>query len=244
MSIEFEKRVQVNKILESQLPEFVVADFPLAVDFLKTYYNSLEYQGSAGDIIENFDRYIKVDNLVPEVITGSSTLVDGISDSSTTITVDSTKGFPAEYGLLKIDDEIITYTSKTTTSFLGCIRGFSGVTNYKTSIESTIQNVNKETLEFKDTNAASHTSGTKITNLSVLFLQEFYRKLKKTFLPGLEDNEFASGIDVGNFIKVARSFYQSKGISESVKILFKVLFGKDAEVLDLEERLIKPSDAN
>ena len=79
MSIEFEKRVQVNKILESQLPEFVVADFPLAVDFLKTYYNSLEYQGSAGDIIENFDRYIKVDNLVPEVITGKTTLTSDIS---------------------------------------------------------------------------------------------------------------------------------------------------------------------
>tara|TARA_B100000965_G_scaffold276008_1_gene233869 strand:+ start:2787 stop:17753 length:14967 start_codon:yes stop_codon:yes gene_type:complete len=246
MSIEFEKRVQVNKILESQLPEFVVADFPLAVDFLKTYYNSLEYQGSAGDIIENFDRYIKVDNLVPEVITGKTTLTSDISITDVinpTINVDSTKGFPAEYGLLKIDDEIITYTGKTDTTFTGCIRGFSGVTNYKSSIESTIQNVNKETLEFKDTNAADHTTGSTVTNLSVLFLQEFYRKLKKTFLPGLEDNEFASGIDVGNFIKVARSFYQSKGISESVKILFKVLFGKDAEVLDLEERLIKPSGA-
>jgi len=243
MSIEFDKKVQVNKILESQLPEFVVADFPLAVDFLKTYYHSQEYQGSAGDLIDNFDRYIKVDNLVPEVITGSVTLIDAIDTSSTTITVDSTKGFPSEYGLLKIDDEIITYTSKTTTSFQGCIRGFSGITNYSLGIESSIENVNRQNLEFKDTDAASHISGTKITNLSVLFLQEFYRKLKKTFLPGLEDNEFAAGVDVGNFIKTARSFYQSKGISESVKILFKVLYGKDAKVLDLEERLIKPSGA-
>ena len=51
-------------------------------------------------------------------------------------------------------------------------------------------------------------------------------------------------MDVGNFIKHARNFYQSKGIEESVKILFKVLYGVEADVLDLESRLIKPSSAN
>ena len=74
MSIEFDRRVQVNKIIESQLPEFVVADFPLATDFLKQYYISQEYQGGATDLIDNLDRYLKVDNLVPEVITGTTTL--------------------------------------------------------------------------------------------------------------------------------------------------------------------------
>ena len=48
--------------------------------------------------------------------------------------------------------------------------------------------------------------------------------MKKTFLPGLEDNDFAENLDVGNFVKFARSFYQSKGIEESVRTLFKVLF--------------------
>ena len=36
MSIGIDKRVQVNRIVESQLPEFVRSDFPLAVDFFKT----------------------------------------------------------------------------------------------------------------------------------------------------------------------------------------------------------------
>ena len=96
---------------------------------------------------------------------------------------------------------------------------------------------------FEETSSSKHTTGSIVTNLSVLFLQEFYHKLKKTFLPGLEDNDFVEGLDVGNFIKHARSFYQSKGIAESVHILFKVLYGVDSEVLDLEERLIKPSSA-
>ena len=47
----FEKRVQLNKIVESQLPEFLVADFPKAVEFFKQYYISQENQGSNDDLI-------------------------------------------------------------------------------------------------------------------------------------------------------------------------------------------------
>ena len=50
-------------------------------------------------------------------------------------------------------------------------------------------------------------------------------------------------MDVGNFIKFARSFYQSKGLEESIRILFKVLYGVESTILDLESNLIKPSDA-
>ena len=51
-------------------------------------------------------------------------------------------------------------------------------------------------------------------------------------------------LNVANFIKHARNFYQSKGIEESVVILFKVLYGVTAKVIDLEGRLIKPSSAD
>ena len=245
--LNVDNRVKVNKIIESQLPEFLISDFPKATEFFKQYYISQEAQGAPSDLISNFDQYIKVDNLVPEVVVGVTTLLSDISATDTTIEVSSTKGYPAEYGLLKIDDEIITYTGKTDTSFTGCIRGFSGITGYNVGISSFIDDVNKESLVFENTTAANHTAdvtGTQsVTNLSVLFIQEFYKKLKRTFLPGLEDNDFTPDLDVGNFIKHARTFYQSKGIEESIKILFKVLYGVESQVLDLEERLIKPSDA-
>ena len=110
---QIDKRIQVNTIIENQLPEFVVSDFPNATEFLKQYYHSQEFQGGASDLIANFDQYLKSDNLVPEVVVGITTLSSTISSSDTTITVPSTKGFPREYGLLKIDDEIITYTGIT-----------------------------------------------------------------------------------------------------------------------------------
>ena len=241
MSIEFDKKVQVNTIIENQLPQFLVADFPKATEFFKQYYLSQEFQGANLDLVDNLDNYLKVDNLVPEVVIGTTTLTADIDVSGDTITVESTKGFPNEYGLLKINDEIITYTSKTDINFFGCIRGFSGITNLSGS--TTLDSVNKQDLVFEETQAAAHTNGSTVTNLSVLFLQEFYQKLKKTFLPGLEDNKFVDGLDVGNFIKNARSFYQSKGIAESIRILFKVLYGEHADILDLEERLLKPSTA-
>ena len=240
---QFDKRVNVNTIIENQLPEFILADFPNATEFFKQYYISQEFQGGTSDLINNLDQYLKVDNLVPEVVVGVTSISAEISASDTTITVPNTKGFPSEYGLLKIDDEIISYTGITSTSFTGCIRGFSGITGYNVGVTSSLLEVNKETLKFEDTSAASHVSGSSLTNLSVLFVQEFYKKMKKTFLPGLEFNDFTEDLDVGNFVKFARSFYQSKGIEESIRILFKVLYGVESKILDLETNLIKPSSS-
>ena len=240
---QIDKRIKVNTIVQNQLPQFVVSDFPNATEFLKQYYISQDFQGGVSDLISNFDQYLKVDNLVPEVIVGVTSISAGISTTDTTITVPSTKGFPSEYGLLKIDDEIISYTGITSTTFTGCIRGFSGITGYNVGVSSSLLEINRENLKFSETSASNHVSGATLTNLSVLFLQEFFKKMKKTFLPGLENNDFSEDLDVGNFVKFSRSFYQSKGIEESIRILFKVLYGVESRILDLEGNLIKPSDA-
>ena len=86
------------------------------------------------------------------------------------------KGFPEQYGLLKIDNEIITYTGVTTNTFTGCIRGFSGITSYH-------HDLNAEELVFSDTTADSHTSNSSVQNLSSLFLKEFYKKIKIYICP-------------------------------------------------------------
>ena len=141
-----DKRIKVNSIIESQLPEFVVSDFPNFSEFLKQYYISQEFQGGPSDLISNFDQYLKADNLVPEVIVGVTTITAGISTTDTTINVPSTKGFPSEYGLLKVNNEIISYTGITSTSFTGCIRGFSGITGYNVGISSSLLEINRESL--------------------------------------------------------------------------------------------------
>jgi len=240
----FEKRVKINQIIENQVPEFLLSESPKVVDFLKQYYISQEYQGGPVDLVENLDQYIKLDNLTPEVITGYTSLTSDISSTDTVIYVQSTKGFPSEYGLLKIDDEIITYTGISTNSFTGCIRGFSGVTGYENVVGSGLSIGNERQLIFSSSSSSNHTNNSTVNNLSSLFLKEFYKKLKYYLTPGLEDNNFTTGLNVSNFIKEARSFYQAKGIEESFRILFNVLYDDNATVLNLDSRLIKPSSAS
>jgi hypothetical protein len=214
----------------------VSGNYDKFIEFLKQYYISQEYQGSSYDLIDNLDQYLRLDNLIPEVIVGSTKLTSTISSTSKTISVESTKGFPEKYGLLKINDEIITYTQKTETSFLGCVRGFSGITNYHDSFQP-------EELVFSKTDSSSHIQNSLVENLSVLFLQEFYKKIKYSLVPGLEDKSFVSELNVGNFIKESRSLYETKGTEESFRILFNILYGVNPKVIDLKQYLFRPSDA-
>ena len=75
---QIDKRIKVNTVIENQLPEFISADFPNAVEFFKQYYISQEFQGGASDLISNFDQYLKVDNLVPEVVVGVTSITTDI----------------------------------------------------------------------------------------------------------------------------------------------------------------------
>lgn len=231
----FDKRIKVSEIIENQIPEFIQSENTSFVDFLKQYYISQEFQGGPSDLAENLDQYIKLDNLTPENISNSYTLVSDVYEFDDEIYVSSTLGFPPKYGLLKIDDEIITYTGITTTSFTGCIRGFSGIESYN--------NGSQQELVFTETEIAFHAAGTEVKNLSSLFLKEFYNKIKVQYTPGLENIDFVPELNVGNFIKESKSLYTTKGTPESFRILFNILYGVDAKVIDLEDYLIKSSSA-
>ena len=206
-------KVKIQDVISNQLPNFIRDESPLTVDFLKQYYTSQEYQGGPTDISDNLDQYLNIQNLTPEVIVDSAKLSVGIATTTTEIVVSSTKGFPNQYGLFKIDDEIITYTGITTNKFTGCIRGFSGITSYSSDSSN-------EDLLFSTSVSADHGISSNVQNLSSLFLKQFYKKFKKTFLPGLEETEFQTDLDVGTFIGEARSLYQTKGTEESFRILF------------------------
>jgi hypothetical protein len=235
-----EKRIQFNNIVKNQLPEYVREEFPLVSEFLSQYYISQEFQGAPVDLIQNIDQYSKLDNntnQIDYVILSSS-----ISFIDDTIAIDleksstGTKGFPESYGLLQIDDEIITYTGKTSNTFTGCIRGFSGITSHKK------QNRPDE-LVFSQSESAEHSAESKILNLSSLFLKEFLSKLKYQLTPGFENRDLDVKLDQSNFIRHIKDFYSVKGTNESFKILFKALYGENVSIIKPKEQLFRPSDA-
>jgi len=231
------QRVEINQVIENQLPEFVQAESPLFVDFMKQYYISQEFQGGSINIAENIDRYTKLQSYVGAALTEFTGLTTDTQSFSSTIFVDSTKGYPDKYGLLKIDNEIITYTGIGTTSFTGCVRGFSGVDNMD-------QPTKPDLLSFNTSVGAAHTGGTKVHNLSNLFIREFFNKLKTTYASGFENRKFDSDLDQVKFIRQIKDFYRSKGTEESYKILFRALYGEEVNIIKPADFLIKPSDAD
>lgn len=95
--------------------------------------------GSANVVVASAD-YLQAGQLiglhghVPRGGTDNTTLNGGIGSSDVTITVVSTTGFwnPAsgltERAVLRIENEVITYTGLTSTTFTGCVRGAMGST--------------------------------------------------------------------------------------------------------------------
>jgi len=232
-----ETRVKIQSIVENQIPDFIAEESPLLVEFLKQYYISQEYPGGSFDLIQNIDKYIKLDEI--SSYEASTILLSDISFSDTTISVKDpifTKGFPNRYGIIKINDEIITYTNKTLTTFEGCIRGFSGVTSYTKPNKP-------EELVFTSSQAADHPAESIVYNLSSLFLQQFFQKIKYQFIPGFSDRSLDNDLNQKLFIKQSKDFYNSKGTDKSFKILFGALYGENVDIIKPRDYLFKPSDA-
>ena len=193
------KKVQLNKIVKNQLPSYVQSEFPLVGEFLSAYYRGQEYQGGPIDLINNIDSYIKLSECGNVI---KSTVLSGrTEEDDTTIVVVNTNGFPDNNGLIKIDDEIINYGSKTDISFVDCVRGFSGITSFTNPDKP-------EDLLFSTSVSTPHEENSVVENLSVLFLEEFLRKIKGQLLYGIQKDlhedfsEFHIIIDALFFLKI------------------------------------------
>ena len=229
------KRVQIKHLLQNQLPSYVRDEFPLIAEFLTTYYTGLEFQGGPLDLIENIDSYIKLNSNANNI--KETTLTFGADESQGYLDVSNTVGFPDNAGILQVDDEIIIYQAKIGTRFLGCTRGFVGVTSFENPD-------NPEEAVFSTSDAASHSAGATVRNLSVLFLEEFLKKVKTQFLPGLQSQQLDSQLNQAQFIRQSKDFYSRRGTEDSFKILFKALYNDDIDIIRPQDYLITPSNAS
>ena len=167
---------------------------------MEQYYLSQDHEYGTIDLADHIAdlKDINTFSKLPFALTAPKTtsVVYNIDD---VINVTNTAGFPKEYGLFKIGNEIITYTGKTATSFTGCIRGFSG-------IDSLGSANSPEFFNFNVSNTEIHAESSTVTNLGLVFLAEFYKKYKNQFLPGFESRQFQS-INIDNILSRARDFY-------------------------------------
>lgn len=313
------KRVRIQNIIESQIPEFLNTESPLFKEFLDRYYISQEHPTGISDLGVNVNSLKSVSTYDNETLFSAfypSSLTQKVLAFDDVINVTHTIGFPSKYGLIKINDEIIFYTSKTQNSFIGCFRGFSGIKDIKKALKS-------ETIDFVKTSASSHISTFEISsvslnnstwnislidpidvsvneviyfedasytgspanplvprgvparvievnsqqqliveasddisnkvriskfivveNLNLVFYQELFKKFKSQFLPGFENRNFVSQIQIQNILSRAIDFYTTKGTDTSFRLLFSALFGKEISIIKPQDYLLRPSDNN
>ena len=120
-----DKKVKISNILGSQIPDFIQADNPLFKEFLTQYYESEEREYGTTHLADHISSLKNISTVAdislvekqtvnapntatPESPVILSSLIYAYDD---VISVNQTTGFPDTYGLLKIDNEIITYLS-------------------------------------------------------------------------------------------------------------------------------------
>ena len=227
--------IKIADIIDSQIPDFIHSENPNFIEFLKQYYYSQEFKGGNIDLSENLIDYKNTESFDSSNLIEYTELNSDVDYFNDVINVNSTHGWPNQYGLLKIDNEIITYTGITTNSFTGCIRGFSGTSSLRSENDP-------EFLVFEETSSDFHSQPALVYNLSNLFLQEFFKKNKYQFTPGFEELNFDSKINKQNFISHVKDFYKSKGSDNAFNILFKVLYDKTISIVKPKEFCFTTSD--
>jgi len=228
-----ETRISAKTVIEGQIPLFMQEEYPLFSPFLKQYYESQEYFSSPINIVKNIDQLVKVGTYTSNLITNQSTITTEFVDfTDSIIYVESTIGWPDRYGLLKINEEIITYTGIGSTSFTGCIRGFSGITTY---------NFYGKQVSYETTLNDNHEIGSEVKNLSTLFLKQFFNQIKSQFLPGFENIQFHANLNQPSLLIQSKDFYTTKGTPVANNILFKSLYNEKVETIKPQDYLLKPS---
>ena len=232
------RKVKIESILESQIPEFLASDSPLFKEFLTQYYISQTHSTGTLDFANNLTEYKNISTYASEklyTVSNPCKLTEDVLSFDDEIQVNSTLGFPDKYGLLEIDKEIITYTGITTNSFTGCIRGFSGVSE----IDDT-EDVSG--LIFSVTSSEEHTKKTIVKNLNLVFYKKLFEKFKAQYLPDFENREFESNTDLELILTRARDFYLTKGTDTSFKILFEILYNDVVSIIKPQDYVIRSSD--
>lgn len=225
-------KLSISDLIDQQLPDFVVNEFPLFVKFFEEYYKSLEIQGSVLDVNLNILEYKNIENLRSFNLVKTSKLFADINTSQTSIRLDSVNGFADSNGLVSINNEVIFYESidSSTNTLLNCKRGYSATTKFS-EIATTVTN----------TVAENHFSGDTVTNLSNLILFLILKNYQEQYLAGYPFESITSEIAQNTLIENIKDFYSYKGTDLSIEFLMRTLYNEEVTVRYPKDYVIKAS---
>ena len=232
---------KISNLINSQVPDFVLEDHPLFLDFVKAYYQLME---SAEIQLTNIG---DPDHIVLEGTTAGKTVLDGTNNNKD----DSGDNFLLEdtsYGDF-INGETITGATSGATATILIEDVDAGARLFVTHQNKFIEGE----LITGSSSAAQATIGkyraNPVQNIQQLLdyadvdktIQGFLTKFRNSFLTSIPDSLHAS-IDKRNLIKNIKSLYQAKGTRRASEIFFKLLFNEDAEIRYPKDNILRVSD--
>ena len=231
---------EISPLIDGQVPDFVQADHPIFVEFLKQYYRFLEsaqitIDGTVDQILletlsvnflnldgTNLSGSNESDKIVFESGSGTTgkfevgeTITGSTSNATSTILVDDNEQLFITANQRFVEGETITGTTSGATSVLKKYRA------------NPVQNI-QQLLEYANPdNTVDH------------FLNAF----RDSFMESIPTS-LADGISKRNLIKQIRDLYAAKGTSEGHKLFFRIFLGEEASITYPEKFMMKISDGN
>ena len=202
---------KISTLIESQLPSFIVDEYPLFSKFVEKYYEAQESSGQPLDIANNLLAYNDINLYEQNLLKENSILDVTITDSDDTIVLQDASSFPEKNGYVRIDDEIIFYSTRTNTTLNDCSRGVSGNT--------TLGDLYEEST-FVTTDSSAHNSGSVVHNVSNLFLYALIKSFESQYLASFPEKYLKGDVDKRTLIKNIRQFYKTKGTGASIRFVF------------------------
>ena len=232
---------KISNLINSQVPDFVLEDHPLFLDFVKAYYQLME---SAEIQLTNIG---DPDHLKLEGSTGSSILLNGTNlykdDGEDRILLEDTS-----YGDFINGETITGATSGATATVLvedvdGGARLFVSHNNKFNEGELITGSVSgaQATLDKYRANP--------IQNIQQLLdyadvdktISGFLNKFRNSFLTSIPET-LHDNIQKEQIIKNVKSLYKAKGTKRASEIFFKLLFNEPAEIRYPKDEMLRVSD--
>ena len=237
---------KISTILNSQLPEFVVADHPKFAEFLKVYYQLLESAELSIDTIEG------TDGILLQSETGqSNNLVLNSSRRDTARTLldagDKILLEESTYGKFTRGETITGQTSNATAVVL-----VEDIANNRLIISAQDKFIDTEVIVGSSSGAQANITNYKpnpVNNIADLVnfrdpdnvINHYLTNMRDEFLATLPE-QTAAGVDKRKLIKNIKSMYRAKGSVRGHEMFFRILFGETSETFYPKEQMLKASD--
>jgi len=248
--------INISQLVDNQLPDFFVQEYPLFVEFFKQYYKYTEIDNSSSSILKKIQTYQSSDFYKDGIIL-ETVLANDVSVTDTQIVLSSDvnnadavdknnipifERFPKE-GLLLLKssngNEIVQYKNinKQTGVVSQIKRGAAGTVK--------LGDLLLESNSYTSTEVIEHAANdTEVINITHLFLASLFKNLKTQYFSGLPVERLNEGVNVPTVLKYIKDFYRSKGTSPAVEFLFRSSFNDDKVLIRYpNEQLIKASES-